>query len=147
MQEEPHVCARLRRQSADAGATVIEFALILPLFVGIFLGCVTGGLALFSRLQAATAAEEGARAIYVGGTAAEALSAVTAALDSPNPATTHAVALTVDGAAVASDWRCTDVGNSGKTVTVQVDRLNANIQWLVASTPVTIRGRGVTRCA
>ena len=139
--------ARLRRRPADAGAALVEFALILPLFVGIFLGCLTGGLALFSRLQATTAAEEGARAIYVGGTKTQALSAATAALDSPSPSTTHTVQLTVDGAAVPSGWRCTDAGNSGKTVTVRVIRLGMKIQWLVTSTPVAVQGRGVTRCA
>lgn len=139
--------ARLRRQPADAGAALVEFGLILPMFCGIMLGCVTAGLAMFSRLQVTTAAEEGARAAYVGGTAAEALAAATAASDSPDPATTHTFELTVDGAAVASTWRCTDPDNAGKTVAVQVERLGVSIQWLVASTPVSVTGRAVTRCA
>lgn len=138
---------KCRRRRRDAGATIIEFALVLPLFFGILLGCVTGGLALFSRLQISTAAEEGARAIYVGRTVSEALSATTAALDAPDPASTHTVQLTVDGAAVSSSWRCTDAGNSGKTVAVRVERLGMSIQWLLASTSVTVQGRAVTECA
>ncbi len=139
--------ARLRRQPAAAGASLVEFGLILPIFFGILLGCVTAGLAMFSRLQVTTAAEEGARAIYVGSTSAQALAAATAAVDAPNPATTHTFQLTVNGAPVASTWRCTDAGNAGKTVAVRVERLGMSIQWLVASTPVTVAGRAVTRCA
>ncbi len=139
--------ARLRRHPADTGASLVEFGLILPLFFGILLGCVTGGLAMFARLQTTTAAEEGARAIYVGRAVSDGRAAATAALNSPNPATTHTVQVTVNGSAVADSWRCTDAGNSGKTVTVLVTRPNMAIQWLIASTPVAVRGRAVTRCA
>ncbi len=139
---------RIRRHPADAGAALVEFGLILPLFVGIVLGCVTGGLALFSRLQAATAAQEGARAMYVGSSVADAATAARNAIGSPSFSTTHELAMTVGGVATptTSTLKCTDVGQSGKSVTVLVTRKNVKIQWLVASTPVTVQGRAAIKC-
>lgn len=139
---------RLRHRPSDAGAMLVEFGLLLPLFIGIVLGGVTGGIALFSRLQATTAAQEGARALYVGRAVSDGAAAARAAIDSPNFATTHTLAISVDGALMpsSSTWKCTDVGNSGKTVTVRVTRSNMRIQWLVANTPVVVQGRAVTRC-
>ncbi len=140
--------ARIRRQPSDAGAALVEFGLILPLFVGVVLGCVTGGVALFSRLQAATAAQEGARAMYVGSSVADAATAARNAIGSPDFTTTHELVMTVDSVAVplTSSLKCTDAGQSGKSVVVVVTRKNAKIQWLVASTPVTVQGRAVVKC-
>ncbi len=129
---------RNRRQTDDEGAALVEFGLVMPLFLGIVLGLVTAGLAMFARLQVSTAAQEGARAIYLGGTAAQ-------ARDAASAATTGTVEVLVGGSPVASSWSCT--GNTGTTVTVQVTRPDMSIQWVIASTPVAVVGRGVTRCA
>ncbi len=138
---------RLRRSPDDSGAALVELGLILPIFFGILVGCVTAGLAFFARYQVTTAADEGARVMYVGGTRSEAEGAVIAAVNSPNPAGTHTVQITVNGVAVSGSWKCTDPGNSGAVVAVRVTRPNMAIQWLAGSTAVTVRGQAVTRCA
>jgi Flp pilus assembly protein TadG len=43
------------------GSTLIEFALILPLFAALLLGIVTGGAAYFQKISVVDAAREGAR--------------------------------------------------------------------------------------
>lgn len=45
----------------DAGASLVEFALILPLFFTLMLGMFTGGLAYSRRLSITDASREGAR--------------------------------------------------------------------------------------
>ncbi len=129
-----------RLRSGESGAALVEFGLLLPVFLGIILGLVTGGLAFFARLQVTTAAQEGARVMYMGGTASAAQSAA-------NAATTGTVVVTADGSPVGTSWSCSAAGNSGKTVAVTVTRPNMFIRWIAADTTVTVEGRGVTRCA
>lgn len=50
-----------RRAQGDAGASLVEFALVLPLFVMLLLGMLTGGLAYSRKLAVTQAAREGAR--------------------------------------------------------------------------------------
>lgn len=45
----------------EKGASLVEFALIAPLLFAIFLGTITGGLALSEKNSAANAVREGAR--------------------------------------------------------------------------------------
>ena len=46
---------------ADTGAALVEFALVLPVFLMLLLGMMTGGLAYSRKLSVAQAAREGAR--------------------------------------------------------------------------------------
>lgn len=55
------VRARPRRRHDDAGASLVEFALVLPVFMMLILGMFTGGLAYSRKLSIAQAAREGAR--------------------------------------------------------------------------------------
>jgi hypothetical protein len=50
-----------RRNRGDTGASLVEFALILPLFMMIVLGMFTGGLAYSRKLAVTQATREGAR--------------------------------------------------------------------------------------
>jgi hypothetical protein len=50
----------------QAGAAAVEFALLLPLLVALLFGFVQFGLATGDRIQAASAAREGARLAVVG---------------------------------------------------------------------------------
>lgn len=125
-----------RRPSGEAGAAIVEFALVLPVFFGIFLGIVTTGLAFFGRLQMTTAAQEGARVVYLGGTASTATGAATAAA-------TGSVSVHVNGSgAVAASWKCTTAGD---VVEVRMSR-PAQIRFLIADHTVTMRAKAVTRC-
>lgn len=45
----------------EAGASLVEFALVLPVFLMVVLGMLTGGLAYSRKLSIAQAAREGAR--------------------------------------------------------------------------------------
>lgn len=45
----------------DAGASLVEFALVLPVFMMLLLGMMTGGLAYNRKLSVSAAAREGAR--------------------------------------------------------------------------------------
>lgn len=136
------MAARLRR-SGDDGAALIEFGIMLPVLLGIFLGIVTAGLAFFARLQVTTAAQEGARVLYTGGTASEAVSAAQVA------AAGTAVVERLDGStwvAVPSTWRCPSVGNP--RVRVVMNRSDMFIRFIIApEIPVPVHGRGVTTCA
>jgi hypothetical protein len=49
------------RQSDEAGASLVEFALVLPVFMMLILGMMTGGLAYSRKLSVAQAARESAR--------------------------------------------------------------------------------------
>lgn len=49
------------RGRGDAGASLVEFALILPVFFTLLLGMFTGGLAYTRRLSVTDATREGAR--------------------------------------------------------------------------------------
>jgi hypothetical protein len=52
---------RVRPESGETGASLVEFALVLPLFFLVLLGMMTGGLAYSRKLSVAQAAREGAR--------------------------------------------------------------------------------------
>lgn len=124
-----------RRPSGDGGAALIEFGIILPIFIGIFLGIVTTGLAFFGRLQMTSAAQEGTRVVYLGGTAGEAISAA-------NAAAVGTVSVTAGGSPVASDWKCT---TPGETVTVWMER-PMPIRFLIANITVGMEAKAVTQC-
>jgi hypothetical protein len=50
-----------RRSNREQGASLVEFALILPVFMALILGMFTGGLAYNRKQQLTHAAREGAR--------------------------------------------------------------------------------------
>ena len=71
---------RIRRLAvvpSPRGATLVEFALVVPLLMSILLGIFTGGVAYFQKLTLAEAVREGARygAAYLTGTGAGELAA------------------------------------------------------------------------
>ena len=51
----------LRARPDESGASLVEFALVLPVFVLLLLGMMTGGLAYSRKLSVASATREGAR--------------------------------------------------------------------------------------
>lgn len=124
--------------SGETGAALVEFALVLPMFFGILLGVVTTGIAFYGRLEMTTAAQEGARVLYLGGTAATGSSAATAAA-------TGTVSVHVNGSATAAaaGWKCITAGDE---VEVRMTR-PATLRFLITDVDITMRAKAVTRCA
>ena len=93
-----------RRAHGDSGASLVEFALILPIFFTLLLGMFTGGLAYTRKLSVTDATREGAR--------------YGATLPLSAAANTDAWLQQVAGVAVASADGELDPGESGAFVCV-----------------------------
>jgi Flp pilus assembly protein TadG len=62
----------VRKRRDERGAAVVEFALILPVLVLFVFGIVEFGRAYSARIELTAAVREGARAVALGGTTADA---------------------------------------------------------------------------
>jgi Flp pilus assembly protein TadG len=69
-----HQIARLLKEKQ--GQTLVEFALIVPIFLLLVFGILEGGRVLHSQMTVAEAAREGARAVAVSGDRTKAAIAV-----------------------------------------------------------------------
>jgi Flp pilus assembly protein TadG len=129
-----------RTGSTDRGAAAVEMAILLPLLLLIIFGLVDFGLALRTKIALTSAAREGVRLSALGEPSGTVQARVTAAAD-PVPVDTVVVSGCASGATDA-------------TVTVSQ---NYTLLTPVASlgeifggglpTAMTIRGKGVMRCA
>jgi Flp pilus assembly protein TadG len=117
----------------EAGAAMVEFAIIAPLFFMLVFGILTFGRGLHTQLELSTAAQEGARVMFVGGTEGEARDAAVAAAAITPALTTGEVSVTPAS--------CT-TGTELRVVAIRPVELS----WIVASTTLTVSGRGVIRC-
>jgi Flp pilus assembly protein TadG len=126
---------RMLDGNRDRGAALVEFGIVLLLFIGVFLGIVTTGLAFFARLQMTSAVQEAARVVYLDGTAAQALGAATAVY-AQGSAT---ISGPVSGASTCKD-------NPGATVTVRMTR-DMPIQFLLGNTTVLMQAEATTQCS
>jgi Flp pilus assembly protein TadG len=95
---------RLRRRHGRSGRgqTLVEFALILPIFILIVVGIFDAGRAVFAYHTANNAAREGGRQAIVDQTEAHVQAR----------AAQHAVALGVDPASIEVDYRDPDTPDS-----------------------------------
>ncbi len=106
---------------------------MVPLFLALVVGLVTTALAFLDQHQLSTAAQEGARAVYLEEDGGVARSATLAAAGSPTP--TVSVSPSVSGTC-----------STGTTVTVTASR-PAQIQLIFfPAIDITVTGRGVVRC-
>ena len=64
------------RRRGERGAVLVEFAFILPILVLFIFGIVEFGRAYSARIQLTSAVREGARAVALGGTPAQAANAI-----------------------------------------------------------------------
>ena len=96
------------RRGRDAGQSLVEFAVILPLFLTILLGAVEFGRGFQSWLTLSNAAATGARTAAVGQTAAEV------------EAATRNAAVTLDQGALTVQVTNAE-GPTGEPVTVHVE--------------------------
>jgi Flp pilus assembly protein TadG len=126
----------LTKRKPDDGAAMVEFGLVMLPLMGVLLGVVTAGLAYFTGLQLDTAAQEGARVMYIGGSNAQAREAV---ID----ATNFSPALAAGDVVITGT--CTPAATPPATVTVTALR-TVEVNWLFGTTDIDLEGRGVTRC-
>lgn len=138
-------------RDGEHGVTLVEFALILPLFMMLVLGMVTGGHAYFRKISITDAVREGAR---YGVT----YPAQIGRFDVWEAAVTQRVVESSGGEVKAVDVcaklveatdanTCgvgTPAGASGWLVKVSAQG-NAKLEWLVSSTNVTVRGQAVAK--
>jgi len=123
------------RRSGQAGASVIEFAFVLPIFILILYGMITFGMAFYTQLAISRAAEDGAR-VAMGRNATDAqikaevvnslaASAIAPKANSSNY-TTRRTWLQTQLAAVpplvviTRDYTCTGAGSTG-SIAVRVN--------------------------
>lgn len=125
-----------RRIDHDRGAAMVEFGIVIIPLLGVLVGIVTAGLAYFKGIQLDTAAQEGARVMYVGGSVEDAKQAVVNAGNVDPPVT---------AAEVVVAGTCIPATIPPSTVHVTVQR-DATIHWIFGSHTVSLTGRGVTRC-
>ena len=92
-------------QSGRRGQTLVEFALILPVFILILVGIFDGGRLVFAYHTVNNAAREGGREATVNQTVA----------DIQARAAQHAVALDIPAADVYVDFRCTSTSTCPST--------------------------------
>jgi Flp pilus assembly protein TadG len=69
-----------RRQDRDRGATAVEFALVLPIFLLLVCGVIDFARAYNAQVTLSEAAAEGARTLAIGSSSGEAQTAVETAL-------------------------------------------------------------------
>jgi Flp pilus assembly protein TadG len=120
-----------RGDERERGAAVVEFALVLPLLLGLILATVDFGRYWVTRTELTSAAQEGARAVATG--SGDALTTVRNAVSSVSPTS---VAVTGPGSCTA-----------GQLVTVTA---TYSFQFTATTFGLggrTITTRGVMRCA
>lgn len=124
----------------DRGATLVEFALLVPVLVMLLFGLVEFGVA-YDRQQALTgAAREGARAASIGRTVSQIESRVDAATGGTNFDGAISVSVSPNG-----DPPCSG-SNSGATVTVDL-AVNEMISIpFVSDRIVTLTAKGSFLC-
>jgi Flp pilus assembly protein TadG len=119
------------RNARDAGAAMVEFALVVTMLVTLLLGIVEVGRAYSASTQLTGAVREGARAAALGGTTAQATAAVQAA----------APGFTVSAVSVTG---C-PVGGGGNATVTATYNFTYSIP-LVYSGTKTLSATGVMRC-
>jgi len=131
---------RCRDGDSEAGAAMVEFAVILPVFVGLVVGILRFGLLMHTQLELSTAAQEGARAAYLNRSIGEVTSAAVAAGAAVNVTGSEVAVTDKDG----NENSCLDL-ISEDVVTVTVSR-PASFDWVLGTTSIVLEGKGVVRC-
>ncbi len=112
----PRRVLRFGRRDRTRGQAMVEFALVLPIFVLLLCGMLDFGFALFNRMTVINAAREGARAVVTVDTTSDA-----ALADVPNAAA-GAVASAAGSLAVTTSVSCVAIETSGACRFVPSDR-------------------------
>ena len=133
-------------QRSDDGATLVEFALLVPVLVMLLFGLVEFGVA-YDRQQALTgSAREGARAASIGRNQTQIEARVNEALGGTNFDHAVTVVVSIDPAPGLSTVGPCDETNSGATVTVDVSVDEEVSIPFVTDRTITLTARGSFLC-
>lgn len=122
----------MRRVTDEQGAVAVEFALLLPLFIMLVMGITQFGRGYNATVELTGAVREGARALAVGQSSADASDAIVAASPGLTPAPT-----------VTTASECTG-GAEQASITARYS-LTYNIPFVAQGTWNIVR-TGVMRC-
>jgi Flp pilus assembly protein TadG len=125
------------RLLGERGAAAVEFALVVPLLVLIFIGIVSFSQALQVQARLSAAAREGARVVALTSDPAQGHTAVHGAVDSLDLPDSQ---ITVSPTAPCASASPTE------TVTVTVSYTQPFIAGLLGSNGVELTGKAVMRC-
>lgn len=136
-----HVSGRRRvaaRLLGERGAAAVEFALVAPVLILLLLGIMEFSKAFHDQASLSAAAREGARAMALGDTVAEARAAARDA----------AGGLTLTDAQIAvSPTSCTTgAAGENRTVTVTIRHRQTFVAGLFGNTGVNLEGKAAMRC-
>ncbi|HUP75245.1 MAG TPA: TadE/TadG family type IV pilus assembly protein [Acidimicrobiales bacterium] len=123
-------------RTRERGAAAVEFAIVLPLLLLLVFGIIEFGRGYEAKVQLTGSVREGARALALGRTAAQAQQAVIDAAPGLNPPLTAANISTTPCPAGGAD------GNATVTVTYDLPSLTP----LVPGGSIGINVSGVMRC-
>jgi Flp pilus assembly protein TadG len=137
---------RRRRGAREKGAVAVEFALVLPIFLGLVLGIAEFGRAFNVQVSLSEAAREAAR--YAAVNCAK---AGFTALNAQNAGVAAAPSVALSAADINVSYSGTGSCSSGNNVVITV---NYTTPWmtgfpnLIPGMPATlsIQGKGVMRC-
>ncbi|HEX9087839.1 MAG TPA: TadE family protein [Arthrobacter sp.] len=124
----------MKKFRSERGSVAVEFALILPLLIGLMLGIVEFGRAYNVQISVTAAAREGARVMSIQKNVAGAQAAVIAASPSLNPQLKNAQIQ-------ISPATCTTGANTTVTVTYHLDFITGFL-----SRGLDLTGKSVMRC-
>ncbi|WP_246080819.1 TadE/TadG family type IV pilus assembly protein [Modestobacter altitudinis] len=127
------------RLLGERGAAAVEFALVVPLLILLFLGIVEFSQALQVHARLSAAAREGARVVAVGGDLTQAHKAVHDAVDSLDLPDSQ---ITISPDACPS----TDPADPLETVTVTITYTQPFAAGLLGKNGVELTSRAVMQC-
>ena len=161
----------LRASRSESGAALVEFALVLPVFLMLLLGMMTGGLAYSRKLSVAQAAREGARFgatlpvtgatpmnTWLGRVGTLTIASSDGELESDKPGRFVCIAY-VPSSGTAQKWQVTgtaspvlsagtclaDDGRAGETRVQVVAQRSSRLEALVFSRDLTVGSHAVAR--
>jgi Flp pilus assembly protein TadG len=124
------------RLLGERGAAAVEFALVVPLLILLFLGIVEFSQALQVQARLSAAAREGARVVALTSDPAKAITAVHGAVDS----------LDFPDSQISISPDACKADDSTDTVTVSVTYTQPFAAGLLGKNGVELTGKAVMRC-
>lgn len=140
----------------ERGASLVEFALLLPLFMMLILGMVTGGQAYFRKIAITDAVREGARygatfpadlgdlSAWRDAVEARVIEVSDEELDAGDVCVELVLAPDADNDAPCHTETVADpAGTDGEWLVKVTAEGSATLEWLLGSSDVTLRGKAV----